>query len=93
MKVAIRRMGNSQGVLIPKPLLAQVGLEDEAEMVIERDSIVLCRPRQKVREGWAEASRNVAATDDDKLVWPEFANDGDTELRCSGPWRGVAGRA
>jgi len=81
MKVAIRRMGNSQGVLIPKPLLAQVGLEDEAEMVIERDSIVLCRPRKKVREGWAEASRNIAATDDDKLVWPEFANDGDTELR------------
>jgi len=25
LKVAIRRMGNSQGVLIPKPLLAQVG--------------------------------------------------------------------
>ncbi len=81
MKVAIRRMGNSQGVLIPKPLLAQVGLEDEAEMVIEKDCIVLRRPLKKVREGWAEASRNIAATDDDKLVWPEFANDGDTELR------------
>jgi len=81
MKVAIRRMGNSQGVLIPKPLLAQVGLEDEAEMVIEKGCIVLRRPRKKVREGWAEASRNIAAADDDKLVWPEFANDGDTELQ------------
>lgn len=27
MEVAIRKMGNSQGVLIPKPILAQVGLE------------------------------------------------------------------
>ena len=81
MKVAIRRMGNSQGVLIPKPLLAQVGLEDEAEIVIEKDAILLRRPRKKVREGWAEASRNIAAADDDKLVWPEFANDGDTELQ------------
>ena len=81
MKVAIRRMGNSQGVLIPKPLLAQVGLESEAEMVIQRDSIVLRRPLKKVREGWAEASRSIVASDDDKLVWPEFANDGDTELR------------
>jgi len=81
MKVAIRRMGNSQGVLIPKPLLAQVGLESEAEMVIQRDSIVLRRPLKKVREGWAEASRHIAAADDDKLVWPEFANDGDAELR------------
>ncbi|MGH8531504.1 MAG: AbrB/MazE/SpoVT family DNA-binding domain-containing protein, partial [Gammaproteobacteria bacterium] len=32
MKTTIRRMGNSQGVIIPKPLLAQIGLEDEAEM-------------------------------------------------------------
>ena len=27
MEVAIRKMGNSQGVLIPKPILAQLGLE------------------------------------------------------------------
>ena len=74
-------MGNLQGVLIPKPVLAQVGLEDEAEMVIEKDAIVLRRPRNRVREGWAEASRSIAAASDDKLVWPEFANDGDTELR------------
>jgi antitoxin MazE len=27
MEVAIRKMGNSQGILIPKPILAQLGLE------------------------------------------------------------------
>ncbi len=26
MKVTIRKMGNSQGVIIPKPILAQLGL-------------------------------------------------------------------
>ena len=81
MKVAIRRMGNSQGVLIPKPLLVQVGLEREAEMVIEKGCIVLRRPQDKPREGWAEASRKIAEAEDDKLVWPEFANDEDAELR------------
>ncbi len=30
MEVAVRKMGNSQGVLIPKPILAQVGLEGTA---------------------------------------------------------------
>ncbi len=30
MEVAIRTLGNSQGVLIPKPILAQVGLEGSA---------------------------------------------------------------
>jgi len=81
VKVAIRRMGNSQGVLIPKPLLVQVGLEREAEMVIEKGCIVLRRPQEKAREGWAEASRKIAEAEDDKLVWPEFANDEDAELR------------
>ena len=81
MKIVIRRMGNSRGVLIPKPLLAQVGLEDEAELLVEKDCIVLRRPQKKVREGWAEASRNIASTKDDRLVWPQFANAGDTELQ------------
>jgi antitoxin MazE len=81
MKIAIRRMGNSQGVLIPKPLLAQAGLEHEAEMVIEKGCIVLRRPKEKAREGWAEASRKIAEAGDDKLVWPEFRNETDAELR------------
>ncbi len=81
MKIAIRRMGNSQGVLIPKPLLAQAGLEHEAEMVFEKGCIVLRRPQAKAREGWAEASRKIAEARDDKLVWPEFGNENDAELR------------
>lgn len=81
MKIAIRRMGNSQGVIIPKPVLAQVGLEDEAEMVIEKDCIVLRRPQIRAREGWAEASQRIAARDDDELVWPTFANEGDADLQ------------
>ena len=63
-KLTIRKMGNSQGVIIPKAVLTQLGLEGEAEMSVERDSIVLRRPR----------------SGDDGLVWPEFANAGDAEL-------------
>lgn len=80
MKTTIRKMGNSQGVLIPKPLLAQIGLENEAEMVVENGAIVLRRPRRKAREGWAHASKMLAASGDDALVWPEFSNEGDAEL-------------
>ena len=81
MKAVIRKMGNSQGVLIPKPVLAQVGLEGEADMVVENDSIVLRKPRKKVREGWAEASRALAEAADDKLAWPEFGNESDRDLK------------
>jgi antitoxin MazE len=73
-------MGNSQGIIIPKPLLAQVGLEDEAEIAVEKNCIVLRRPQNKTREGWAEASRRIASAGDDALVWPEFANEADASL-------------
>jgi antitoxin MazE len=73
-------MGNSQGVLIPKPVLAQLGLENEVEMEVENDAIVLRRPRHKAREGWVEASKALAENGDDALLMGEFGNADDAEL-------------
>lgn len=81
MRTAIRKMGNSQGVIIPKPLLAEVGLEDEAVMTIENDALVLRPVRRSPREGWAEASRRITERGDDALAWPEFANADDKHLK------------
>jgi antitoxin MazE len=80
MLTSIRRFGNSHGVLIPKPLLKQVGLSDRAEMFVKGTTLVL-RPFKAVpRRGWAEASKTVAAQTDHTLVLPDFANEGDSEL-------------
>ncbi|MFM8766348.1 MAG: AbrB/MazE/SpoVT family DNA-binding domain-containing protein [Rubrivivax sp.] len=80
MEVAIRKMGNSQGVLIPKPILAQVGLEGSADLQV-RDGVIEIRPlRRNPREGWAEDARRLAAKGDDAQVWPEVANEGDDKL-------------
>ena len=57
MLTTIRRLGNSQGILIPKPLLHQVGLVDQAEMRVEGDALVLRRPKAAPRTGWAAASQ------------------------------------
>ena len=81
MLTTIRRLGNSQGILIPKPLLQQIGLVDQAEMLVEGETLVLRRPKATVRSGWAKASRELAAAGDDALALPEFANEGDTELK------------
>ncbi len=79
MRTTIRKMGNSQGILIPKPIVAQLGLEDEVEMEIEDDALVIRRARKRVREGWAEASKVVADAGDDALVMGEFGNADDAE--------------
>jgi antitoxin MazE len=80
--VSIRQIGNSQGVVIPKPVLAHLGLNSDegAEMTIEPDSVVLRRPAKAVRAGWAEAAKKIAEAGDDALVMGEFSNAEDQEL-------------
>jgi len=80
MLITIRRLGNSQGILIPKPVLQQVGLMDQAELCVEKDALVLRRPKAAPRSGWAAACKELAAAGDDALVLPELANAEDAEL-------------
>jgi antitoxin MazE len=79
---SIRQIGNSQGVVIPKAVLAQLGLsgEEGAEMTIEGGALVLRRPASPARTGWAEAAKKIAEAGDDALVMGEFGNAADTEL-------------
>ena len=80
--VSIRQIGNSQGVVIPKPILAQLGLSREAgaEMTIEGGALILRKAAGPVRSGWAEAAMKVAEAGDDVLVLGEFGNAMDSEL-------------
>jgi antitoxin MazE len=82
MHVKIHRIGNSQGVVIPNPVLAQLGLDAEAgaEMTIEGDALVLRRPGRPLRAGWADAARKIAEAGEDALVLGEFGNAADAEL-------------
>ncbi|MDR2990873.1 MAG: AbrB/MazE/SpoVT family DNA-binding domain-containing protein [Burkholderiaceae bacterium] len=82
MDIAIRVIGHSKGVVLPKPVLAQAGLldTDNAEMTVEDGAIVLRRPSVPVRRGWADAAQAVAARGGDALLMGEFGNADDAEL-------------
>lgn len=80
MEVAIRKMGNSQGVLLPKPILAQLGLQDRADLQVRNGVIEIRALPAKARAGWAEDAQRLAKAGDDALVWPEFGNVGDKDL-------------
>lgn len=80
MRAAIHRIGNSHGVILPRSVLTQLGLANEVDMEIERDAIVLRKPQRAARQGWADASKAIAEAGNDALVWPEFSNEGDSEL-------------
>ncbi len=74
-KVATARVvkiGNSQGIRIPKPLLRQLGIEDEVELRVENGQLCI-RPKSQVRAGWAEQFDAMAERGDDRLIggdWP-----------------------
>jgi len=80
LPVTVRRIGNSLGVVIPKPILAQVGLSDQAELTVERGAIVLRKPRKPARAGWSQAAESVAVQGEDELLMGDFANSIDLEL-------------
>jgi antitoxin MazE len=82
MRAAVRKLGNSSGVIIPKSLLRELGIAegDPVEMTLEADRIVLVPIKRRARAGWAEASQGVAEARDDALVWPEFGNAEDETL-------------
>jgi len=67
MKTKIVRIGNSQGIRIPKPVLEQVGLPEEVELEVEGDTIII-RPSTRPREGWADEFRSMAEAGDDALL-------------------------
>ena len=48
----IIQIGNSQGIRIPKPIIALANLEDKELEFVVMDSGLLITPEKKVRVGW-----------------------------------------
>jgi antitoxin MazE len=67
MRARVIKIGNSQGLRIPKPILEQTGIRDDVEIELEKNKIII-RPVQKVREGWDKAFKKMAEDGDDELI-------------------------
>lgn len=67
MRVNIIKIGNSQGIRIPKPLLDQIGIKDNVELQVEKTQIII-RPIASPREGWDDAFKAMSHNKDDALL-------------------------
>ncbi len=67
MKTSIVRIGNSQGIRIPKVVLEQTQLEGEVELEV-KDRQILIRPVARPRQDWAQKFKTMAEKGDDKLL-------------------------
>lgn len=67
LKTRIIKIGNSQGIRIPKLLLQQVGLFDEVEVEAQSGQLII-RPSAVSRHGWDEQFQMMTMDGDDRLL-------------------------
>ena len=85
MQIAFRKMGNSVGVIVPKAVLKQMGVEagTRADLSVE-GRIATITPIADPWEGWAEAAATIGTEPltEEEQAWLDTPNDGDEELVC-----------
>ncbi len=67
VKTRIVKIGNSQGIRIPKPIIEQLGFSDEVELEIFSDQLVI-RSAHIPRFDWDEQFKAMAKAGDDQLL-------------------------
>ena len=71
MRAKIIKIGNSQGIRIPKLFLEQTKLGDEVELEAQGNQIII-RPTTSPRQGWDEAFQAMAGRGDDRSLNDDF---------------------
>lgn len=83
MQTALRKMGNSVGMILPKAVLKELGAGAGTPMTLRVEAgTVVATPVRHPREGWAEAAALIGAEPltEEEQDWLAFGNDGDDEL-------------
>lgn len=82
MRTALRKMGNSTGMIVPKAILTELGAHVGAtfEISVEDGRMIASPVNDEPRTGWVEAARIIGADEETADDWLGFANDGDDTL-------------
>jgi len=79
----LTKIGNSQGVRIPKPIIKQANLENvEIEFEVVKDGLLLKPVKKIVRKNWEDNIKDILSKNRDKKddgLLKEFLNDDDLD--------------
>jgi antitoxin MazE len=73
MRASIVRIGNSQGIRIPKVVLEQTRLHGEVDLEVKDEKIIIS-PVKKPRQDWDRQFKLMAERGDDKLIDSEVVS-------------------
>jgi antitoxin MazE len=71
MVTKIVKIGNSQGIRIPKPILDQTGLSGDVELQVS-DNCIIIQAIQAPRKNWDDAFYKMAQNNDDQILDPNI---------------------
>ncbi len=83
MQTVLRKMGNSTGIIVPKALLGELGIEtgQAIDLRVEDGRIVATPMQPEKRAGWADAAQAVGTgSDAEAEAWGAFGVEGDDAL-------------
>ena len=67
VRTRIVKIGNSQGIRIPKLLLEQSGIHTDVEIEVQGDHLII-RTASRLRAGWDKAFAEMSEQHDDVLL-------------------------
>jgi antitoxin MazE len=83
MQSSLRRIGNSTGLVLPKAILGQIGIEQGAvlDLVVDNGRLIATPVENQTRSGWDDAAMQISESKDrDTELWSGFGNEGDDAL-------------
>ncbi|MBS0482243.1 MAG: AbrB/MazE/SpoVT family DNA-binding domain-containing protein [Proteobacteria bacterium] len=90
LQSTLRKMGNSTGLIVPKVILDQLGLESGAkvELRVENGELIAHPERRRIREGWEEDARRIGAGQptQEEADWLEFDDRLDDDSPIPPEW-------
>ena len=76
IKLKIRKIGNSQGIVIPQKFLKIIQSDkEEIEIEVDEKGILLKSKNQSPRKGWTKAFKRMAKNGDDVLLMRDVFKD------------------
>ena len=70
MEIKLSKIGNSQGIIIPKTILEQCGLKERIKMEVQNNCLIISPINP--REGWEEAILAAGESKDDELLMEDY---------------------
>ncbi len=75
MRASLVKIGNSQGIRLPKAIIEQAGLTEELDLEVSGQSIII-RALKQPRDAWGKAAAECHQAGEDQFeIWDATAGD------------------